>query len=211
MYFSHRFYYPTLPAIIYLAAKSGVFLVDKIRATLKQINLQLPILLAPLAMLCLLGPLSSSIYILYDEMSIDFPGKKIGNFAQLDLMRLYRIWYKADKFSGLPDDLVIAATEVGLLSALNPNKKIIDMTGLNETTFAHRGFSPELLFHKYQPALIYMPHPNYEKMTEQIIMNSYFNRHYEFFPAGKLGSTLGIALCRDSKYYSAMRNIIYGG
>ena len=228
MYFSQRFYYPTLPAIAFLAARSTARLIRKIPQTTKQTSQELIrelprfyLLLATFLLLAQLLPVAMSVSGRWlSEVST-------GSFANLNVNDDYKanwtqVWFRLGRFSSLPDSLVIAATEVGHIAALNPDKTIIDLTGLNETSFARNGFSADLLFEQYQPDLIYMPHPDYQRMIAEITNHPYFIQHYDYFPARTLGGVryrvgrfteilpnlLGIALRRDSPYYPAMREVV---
>ena len=105
----------------------------------------------------------------------------------------------------------MATTEVGIPAAMNPQKIIVDLSGLNETNFVRNGFSADYLFQNYQPDLIYMPHPHYQRTIEQISGHPHFVQSYEYFPASVLGVEMGVALKRDSRYHSEMRAIVKGG
>ncbi|MGB8644005.1 MAG: hypothetical protein WCF84_02115, partial [Anaerolineae bacterium] len=107
-----------------------------------------------------------------------------------------------------PDDMVIATTEIGVLSAANPRKTVVDMAGLNETGFAHDGFSANRLFQEYNPDVIYMPHPDYDVMIAQITTNPYFIAHYEYLPGPSLHTFLGVAIRRDGRYYAALHQAL---
>jgi len=207
MYNGQRFYYPTLPALIYLAAKSAVIIIDKVKESLRPKDIEFPKSLAPLLMACFMGIIALPIFMVIQDVRKGFTQKIIGHY-KIDKNYSYMKWYALPEFSALPDDLVMATTEIGLVSMLNPRKQVIDMAGLNETYFAHNGFSADLLFHKYNPDLIYMPHPHYREMKRQIIENPYFQQHYIYFTGDQLHYILGVSLRTDSKYYQAMQNII---
>lgn len=113
-------------------------------------------------------------------------------------------WYKLDEFARLPDDLVIATTEVGFLSAINPNKVIIDLAGLNDRVFAHQPFDAQVLLDRYRPDLIYMPHEDYRAITEALVGSPGFAgyRHYSKFHTKT--RKFGVAIRLDSPHYEAM-------
>ncbi len=208
-----RFYYPTLPALIFLAAQSAIRLIERIPESIRQEFRGMPGSVCFFAMLLLVGFLFSP------TLSVAKITKQQilrGKFLKLDVVDNYRDrmsgkWFKLDVFSGLPNDLVMATTEVGHPAAMNPEKLIVDLTGLNETAFAHGGFSADRLLETYRPDLIYMPHSDYKRMIEQISGHALFAEHYIFFSGPALGVTLGVALRRDSKYYAAMYDIVEGG
>ena len=116
-------------------------------------------------------------------------------------------WYRLDRFASLPDDLVIATTEVGLPGVLAPRKTIVDLAGLNDSHFARQPFSAERLFARYRPDLIYMPHPNYVEMN-RAIEERLDAEGYDFYTARELDVDFGLAIRRDSRHYDAMRRIV---
>ena len=153
MPYHQRFYYPTLPALLFLAVQSAARLIERIPPTIRR-ELSPPSRSGRfLATLFLLGFLFPAALTVCRDLSGQFYR---GNFLNFDVVKDYRnrgssYWFRLDQFSRLPDDLVMATTEVGLPAALNPGKTIVDLAGLNETAFAHRGFSPFHLFEKYRP------------------------------------------------------------
>jgi hypothetical protein len=136
-----------------------------------------------------------------------------GGCCELDLQEHTRTgwpseyWYRLDRFVSLPDDLVIAATEVGLPGVLAPRKTIVDLAGLNESQFARHPFSAERLFARYRPDLLYMPHPNYAEMN-RAIEERLDAEGYDFHTARELDVDFGVAIRRDSRHYDAMRRIV---
>ena len=113
-------------------------------------------------------------------------------------------WYKLDEFAKLPDDLVIATTEVGFLSAINPNKIIIDLAGLNDRAFAHHPFDAELLLGRYRPDLIYMPHEDYRTLTETLVSSPQFAHYRHFSKYHTRTRRFGVAIRKDSRHFEAM-------
>ena len=109
----------------------------------------------------------------------------------------------------MPDDLVIATTEVGLPAALNPGKVIVDKAGLNETTIARNGFSADWLLERYAPDLIYLPHPHYRGMARALVGNPAFVAGYQIYSSQELGGVLmGVAVRRDGPYANRLRAIM---
>lgn len=205
MHYNQRFYFPTLAALVFLAFQGGARIIKK-PPEWNAANLSKPVVL--LATFLLLGFLLPR----YLQVSRDIRTSLLtGDYTRFNIMENYwnryrDTWFCLDDFSLLPDDLVIATTEVGLPAAMNPKKTIVDLTGLNETEFARRGFSADFLFRKYRPDLIYMPHPDYRETVEELRENPYFVGHYEYFPLpGKLSD---VAIRRESKYYADMRTIL---
>ena len=130
------------------------------------------------------------------------------NFTVLDNYRANwpsEYWIRLDAFSQLPDDLVIATTEVGYPGVLNPDKIIVDLAGLNDIEFARNGFSSLTLFSRYQPDLFLLPRSHYAELRRDISGSRTFRLGYEFFQPDP---GLGIALRRDSRHYHAMRQVL---
>jgi len=216
MDYSQRFYYPTLPAIMFLSIQSARFIfkrtsLKKLIESLKDETVNSRAIMAFLFLFPVFafGPqIADSSYELLTSRGNSYNG--------FDVTEEYRArwtgyWFRLDKFSLLPDDLVMAATEIGHPLAMNPYKTVIDMTGLNETRIAHSGFSADSFFYYYQPDLIFMPHPDYQDMIESINKNSYFINNYEVFSVDYLSTTLSLAIREDSEYYQQMKLIVTGG
>jgi hypothetical protein len=117
-------------------------------------------------------------------------------------------WVGIEAISKLPDDLVIAATEVGLPGALNPRKVLIDMTGLNERMFAHQRFTAKRMFASYQPDLVYMPHDDYTNMHRSLRQSPEM-RGYDLYERNRFsGGALAVAIRRDSPHFAALDRIV---
>jgi len=208
--FHQRFYYPTLPALCFLGAWSARDLVRDLGPIGLPGRGMLTPALRGLGLLLLLRfvapPVLDSVQTLRDEMQRD-------RFARFDLMERYRrqssrFWFGLDRVSALPDDLVLATTEIGHPAALNPRKRVVDMVGLNESGFARGGFSAERLLTQYQPDICYMPHEHYKLMNDQILGSPLFAQAYELFGARELNASMAVALRRDSRYYEELRAIM---
>lgn len=78
----------------------------------------------------------------------------------------------AERFQMLPAGASVAATEVGLLGALNPQLIIHDLAGLNDPEFA-RGFDADALFRR-QPDVITLVHGDYQGMVRRILAHPRF-------------------------------------
>ncbi len=207
-----RFYYPTLPALLFLAAQGAVRLVERIPDAIRREVSGSSKSVRIFAAFLLLGCLFPSALSVSRAVGSQIYKGNLLNFDIFDSYkkRLSTYWFGLDAFSRLPDDLVIVTTEVGRPAAMNPEKRIVDLTGLNEARFAHAGFSADRLFQTYRPDLIYMPHPHYKGMIEQIANHPHFVEHYEHFSASALGAVMGVALWRDSEYFSRMHDIVKG-
>lgn len=213
MGYSQRFYYPTLPALLFLAVRSVIFINERTslndilhKELIDKVDSKVILAVTVLFLMFFFGPpFTRDVYHLVKTDN--------GEYRGFDVTEEYRerwtgYWFCLDEFSLLPDDMVIAATEIGHPLAMNPGKIILDLTGLNETMIAHNGFSPDSFFQRFQPDLIYMPHPDYREMIRQIYADSFFINHYEMFPSSDLSTTIALALNRDSKYYDRMLQIV---
>jgi len=211
MFYDQRFYYPTLPAIIFLACSSIVSIINRIPPSVRKMAESYSKIICSTISLIIIISLFIPLLFSIKDLYLSIRTSQITNF---DIYYEYSerwkaYWYKLDEFSKLPDDLTIATTEIGRPSAMNPDKNIIDLTGLNETDFAHNGFSADFLFRKYHPDLIYLPHPYYQKTIKEITNNNFFKEHYEYFTKKEICDALmEIALYRDGKYYLILRNIL---
>ncbi len=218
MGFVQRFYYPMLPALVWLAACSAGASVGKLAPILKSWSRNIArrrqltwaaLALGELAVILFCG--AAAFTYVPTNLNAAIEAHTLGHFKVAENYKTLwypEVWYRLDQFSALPDDLVMAATEVGYPVAMNPHKTLIDLAGLNETAFAHQQFSADLLFSKYQPDLIYMPHPDYQVMLADLTHNQYFQQHYEYFAPGQLKTMIGVAIRRDSKYYQQMKTIM---
>lgn len=213
MDYSQRFYYPTLPAIMFLSIQSARFIfkrtsLEELIKSLKDGTVNSRAILAALFLypVFAFGPRIA-------QSSFELLTSRKGSYNGFDVTQEYRArwtgyWFRLDEFSLLPDDLVMAATEVGHPLAMNPYKTVIDMTGLNETRIAHSGFSADSFFHYYEPDLVFMPHPDYQDMIKSINENSFFINNYEVFSGVDLSTTLALAIRKDSEYYQQMSQIV---
>jgi hypothetical protein len=210
MYYHQRFYYPTLAALAFLAAQSAASIAREIPQSAKQEIRHSSRLLWSLVVLFLVISLVPAVLSIPRNVGSELFRGSLARFTVLDgyKSKWSDYWFRLDEFSALPNDFVIAATEIGHLAAMNPEKTVVDLSGLNETEFAHEGFSAGLLFEEYRPDLIYMPHPDYRPMIEEITDTPYFVEHYDYFPAQEINVAMGVALWRESKYYPAMRGIV---
>ena len=210
MYRPQRFYYPTLPALIYLAARGGIRLARCIPGKVRDATVLTPGWLPWLVCLLITGTLLGPI--LTVTRTIAKQNSK-GNLLSFDLKENYRsrfsdFWVGLEDVSKLPDDLVIATSEVGRVAAMNTRKQIVDLAGLNELSFATSGFSAGYLLESLRPDLIYLPHPHYMERIAEIVSYDRFEETFDHYPASRLGSIMGMAIRRDSKYYGELIEII---
>ena len=203
-----RFYYPTLPAVIYLAGLSAVRMLGQTASFRASFVPKIPprYLYVAAALAVLTFPPQVGDFLKVQRIVR-------GDLAPFDLAQEYKTylsdyWFALDKFSALPSGLIIATTEVGHPAALDLDRNIVDLAGLNDPLFTHHRFSADLLFQHYRPDLIYMPHPGYRGMNEELERNATFRHEYEWISGSRIGATMGIALLRRSPYYPAMHRIV---
>ena len=212
MQFYSRFYYPALPALLWLSAVATRRLIDRYSDTFRQV-FQSGTGWGWAAGLALSGGLLVTYPLMTDVAHVSREARH--GFHTWDAMDEYRAyykdyWFRLDRFAALPPDLTMATTEIGHVASMNPGRVIVDMAGLNEREFAFHPFSSAVMLKKYAPDLIYMPHPGYRAMNRNLRENPEFQKDYEYFPPSSLSPRvgMGIALRRDSKYYEQMRAIV---
>ncbi|WP_437667125.1 hypothetical protein [Sorangium sp. So ce1182] len=211
MGYSQRFYYAPLPGLIYLACRSAVRLARTLSDSLGQpAPAALPVAaVAALAVLWL--HLSTPLATAGKDLAGAVAANRLGHFNVVkhgSTSGPQKYWFAIDRVSTLPDDLVIATTEVGMLGAMNLDKTILDMAGLNDRRFALDPFSADRFFEAYKPDLIYMPHPHYVKMTQDLEAHPEMSR-YVVHSKKKLGTLdFGIAIRRDSPYFEQLQQIV---
>lgn len=210
MGFSQRFFYPLLPILIILAGRGVIHLISLLPVAIVETLKTYPmrVLFVPLLLIfAFINPMPIILILVQYTQPDDLPTIGIGRF---DLQTTYDYlyidnWYGLDELSKLDDDIVIATTEIGLPGVMNPRKTIIDMAGLNHPDFALNGFSADwLMVGDHQPDWIYMPFPHYEGMWYAIYDHPVFQTEYQFFSAQLLGTSMDVAIRRDSKFYSIM-------
>lgn len=214
MGFSQRFFYPTVPILIVLASREFIHRLNNLPISMIETlkNYPIRILFVPLLLIfAFINPMPIILTLVQYTQPEKIPTIGIGRF---DLQTTYDYlyadnWYGLDELSNLDDDIVIATTEIGLPSAMNLQKTIIDLAGLNQPDFAFNGFSAEwLMAEQNQPDWIYMPFPHYEGMWTSIFEHPIFQEDYEFFTAQLLGTSMDVAIKRDSKFYSTMIELV---
>ena len=211
MGYSSRFYQVVVPALAYLAAMAlgRWYRTFAAARRLAESRTSDALALAALA-LCwsLLVPSAIS--------GTKKLGRRVleGTWCPLDVWAFTRTdwpsttWYRLDLFAPLPDDLVIATTEVGLPGVLAPRKTIVDLAGLNESAFARQPFSAERLFAHHRPDLVYMPHEHYVEMN-RAIEERLETEGYDFYTKRELHmDRFGLAIRRNSRHYGAMKRIV---
>jgi hypothetical protein len=215
-----RFYMPTLPALFFLAARALVFLCDsspwreRFDAVLASVVDRRPNVVRALLIPALAALATLMIFLAYKDVAAIkriATGVAIFDPRARYLATEWDIWYRLDEISDLPDDVVLATTEVGVLSAMNPGKRILDLAGLNDTQVVRNGFQITKLLHDNYPDFMYMPHPDYSEMNRRLLEDPEFQNRYELFDASRLDSVMGVAVRKDSKYFPQLEAIALEG
>jgi len=209
MAYSSRFYYPVLPGLLYLAAQA----IGRIAASLPRLEIGAATrhLAAAGAMACLwLTLVPAAFKALKDASRMGFEGR----MGRLDVERHakaegpLKYWYKLDEVAKLPNDVVLASTEVGMLGVLVLDKTLIDLAGLHEKSLALAPLSGDRFFEQYKPDWIYMPHPDYAPMIDSMRGSKAF-ADYEEYKHTALGTKFfGVAIRKDSPHYAAMKALV---
>ncbi len=156
--------------------------------------------LGVLVVLLLLGQLTGSIAAWYDArfLRVDPPRTRPAYHTvsglRLPEPALPVLEGMAEIVSTAPPATSVALTEFGLVGARAPEARLIDIVGLHDRQFAHRGFSATALFDR-RPDLIWFPHMHYRTMIHDIVTDRRFWREYEYFPRAFL---FGLAIRRAS-------------
>jgi hypothetical protein len=198
-----RFFYPALPAIVLLAVRSAasvatrITLPPRLRAA------------APIAATITIIALAATLLPLWQRAVPRF--RAVAPFFRIAAMDNHsgsgrRYWYRLEQVSALPDNVVLAATEIGLPGVLNQEKRIVDLSGLNDPHFARYGFDADRLFRNGPPDWIYMPHPDYRVLTRAIRAHPTFRSEYDYLP--RPGTTLPLAIRKSSPHYARMLAIL---
>ncbi len=207
--FYQRFYYPTLPALVFLGITSLSRHFERLGG--RRLDSRLWRWASAAAVIACLAVGARALVSSKGMLVSETQNRRQGRFdlkERYDIPRTRSNWYCLDGFSALGDDLVLATTEVGLLSALNPRKRVIDMVGLNESGFAWNGFDARRLCAELRPDVLYMPHPDYTTMIREIESESSFQSGYLHYPAQDLDAFMGLALRRDSPYFQTMQELV---
>lgn len=201
-----RFFYPAWPILAYLSTRSAVHLLYERPQFAKRLREQISGRRQLLPLLVFAVAIGAAAF-------LQRPRDIRRTMGQFEMKAVYQQlgqhnWPYLERFSILPDDLSMAATELGILSALNPGKTIYDLTGLNDPILAENGFDMRRFLGEQDPDLIYLPHPDYKSLTDKLLSSAEFQDRYLIYPPEALNSYLGIALKRTSPYFYQMKNIV---
>jgi len=213
MGFSQRFYYPLVPVLLLLAMLAIQQITQKVPTSIIstiQLYSNKSLLIPFILLLAFINPLPIvTVLVNYTKPNI----VPVVSIMQFDLQTAYTnlysdSWYGLDELSTLNDNIVIATTEIGLPGVMNPQKQIIDLAGLNDRTIAESGLSADKLLLVERPDWIYLPFPHYEDMWYSIFNHPNFQLDYHYVSAQSLGTSMDVAIRRDSLFYRDMLEIV---
>lgn len=211
---AHRFYYPVFLLVAYLGWRTWSILLDcwgskRVDAWVAEKKGKM-VLLGAAAGLVALGILAS-LWLKPPDVS--------RRFAEFGMQHVYaelgmHNWTKLEQVTELPADCMLAATELGILGVMNGEKAVLDLTGLNDREVmrglrSERGMACEYVLEQKKPDLIYLPHPDYKRMTAAL-MDCGLEAAYHIYSSEKLNSYLGVAVRKDSPYADELREIFEG-
>lgn len=205
MSFSQRFYYPLLPIFAYLGGKSVLILArSNAPGVVRLMHSRSTRAWGLVAVLVLALGLRGAIRGRPADLTYRF-----GNFSLTGAYQYVglNIWPMLDQLSAFPSDFSLATTELGIPGAIHPDKKIYDLAGLNDPRTA-KAFQADTFFAHATPDWIYLPHPHYAAMNEDLRSNAYFLTEYEVFSESVLKCYQGVAIRRKSPYFEEMKGIV---
>jgi hypothetical protein len=200
MHYGQRFYFPTLPAFIYLAIAAVKRLQDEppLWLTRTQQRVGAARLLPVVAWLALLSATAAE-FQPNDRIAKGAVLCPVGS-AEEQRVKLRNAWPGINLFASLPDDFVMATTEVGLPGVLSPNRTIVDLSGLNDAQVARGAWSPVQATLAAKADVVYL-HPDYKGMNRGFTENTRFSTEYELYqPKGPRFLTVFVR--RDSRHHT---------
>lgn len=209
MGFHARFLFPALPLFLLLATDSVMALCKKFCEredwVQKLARYPFPILFLPVVLFASALKPAETI-----EKLSSFRWTSL-QVTQWELPLIYRerftkSWAGLDAIAELPGRLSFASTEVGLLGALNLDRPVLDLTGLQDRRFLVP-FNAQTVM-DLLPDVIYMPFPHYAEMLAAIEASPRFQTEYRYFPAAALDTRFGVALLKKSPYFAALVSIL---
>ncbi|HEX2878889.1 MAG TPA: hypothetical protein VHO25_05070 [Polyangiaceae bacterium] len=212
MHYGQRFYFPTLPAFIYLAMSALQRLLDepplwfaklsqhftdtRLGSAVQRMGaLRLPSLAPWVALL-----LATSVEFKRNDRIVKATVLCPVAPEQEQQATLRNAWPGINLLAALPNDLAIATTEVGRPGVMSPRRPIIDLSGLNDAQVARGAWSPVQATLAAKADVVYL-HPDYKGMNRGFTENARFGSEYELFqPKGPRFLTVFVR--RDSRYHA---------
>jgi len=196
-----RFYYPTLPIIIWFACIGTLSFTKRLAqlipliCQLVSVNIRRGVIVGVMGIVVIgvSGTLYETHQFIYHHQNTYYPPHDAR-------------WYQLSQFAQV-NNITVATTEVGAVAVANFSWRVIDMAGLNDTSFALDGFSADKLLDEYRPDLLYLPYPDYIQMTQAIVTHPHFLAEYTYFTAGQIRLPMGVAIRNDSPAYAQLIEI----
>jgi hypothetical protein len=210
MPYSQRFFHPTLPALVLLAARAAAAWIREP----PRLALARPRLAALLGALALAVGVADATPTALDvlEWATTTPESTPANEAPTAAETsgdANAAGWRAELFAArelpeLPDDLVVAGTDIGYLGLRARRKRVVDLAALNDADFARHGFSAERLLGRDRPDLLYLPHRYFTDMRRTLLRHPTFQAEYELFDRKQIRG-IGVALRKTGPHYARLR------
>ena len=217
-----RFYVPSLPWIV-LAAMTAMAEYSRPREmrSFNRGSVARLLVIGVLAMMAFPGPHQRALVKWWQHHVIGPPRVELPQtrYHILSGYRVEKLGWKtsvmgiADLLELVPPEVVIAASEHGIIGSRQKDRTIIDLLGLHDRTIAHRGFDSSYLMDRH-PDLIWMPNSDYTATIAAILDDPIFKRTYDFYPGLY---DYGIAIRIDGHHRDSLKaalvselNRIYG-
>jgi hypothetical protein len=209
MGFGQRFYYPLLPFLLYLGIRELLELPENLRKGPGFHFKRIPTNIERIGTIVVAGLL------LYYGIDYGWSLKQSqldDRFAVFSARATYQsdltdYWAHLDALGGLPDDLEIATSEVGMPAAFYPNRKIHDLAGLNNATLVAERLTAKSILKHCAADLIYLPHDHYKRLNKDIASSQEFAERYHQFTPKEVKAMMGVAIRKDSPYAGELLRI----
>ncbi|MBI2569403.1 MAG: hypothetical protein HYV63_20505 [Candidatus Schekmanbacteria bacterium] len=204
-----RFFFPCLPALAVLAVRTIPWVDGKLQERLEWLRDPIARTRVGLAIAGLIALTSAAHGVDSAAVLIRTLGRP--EFARFTPDEHYaaarHTWVGLDELRILPDNLVLASTEIGLPGVLLPRKAIVDLAGLQEPLLTRDGMPAPEVIRRRRPDWVYLPHPHYRELAATIFNDDDFRQNYEVFSSEHFGAFMGVAIRRESRYYEEMLRI----
>lgn len=199
MFYFQRFYYPTLPVLLYLLLVGVSRWLGNPPGPAVQLRARLggTRTMNALAGLALIAACALELR----PNAPDLPRTLLCSGVWKSQLGLH---WRA--LGPLPDDIVIATTEVGMPGVWNPNKTIVDLSGLNDRAIATRHSTPLQAVEAARADVVYL-HKDYVGMNRSFTQDASFTRGYEHLAAADK-PPLEVYLRRDSPRHAALQSVL---
>lgn len=232
MHMGQRFYYPTLPPLVWLAARAAAaWLREPPRLLVAsdgrlRASWRLASLLALVAALTWTGPrfaervvewygfasgrtaLTTLEAVATEEEADGTPAAAGDGLVLRTAANLRVAMFLAREFDALPADLVVAGTEIGFVGLAAGRHRVVDLCGLHDADIARHGFSADRVLEVDRPDVLYFPHPDYRAMRTALFQHPRFVAEWEKVPRARRGPYLPFALRKTSPHYQQLKAIL---